>query len=66
MTKTEEYRQKLNSLQDWDEYLLQESGLPGPRGNLELAQVVADMGQPELFERYLTYDAARAPTNSPS
>ena len=44
MNKTEIYRQTLASLQDWEPYLLQESGLPGPRGNLELAQVVADEG----------------------
>ena len=44
---------------------LQESGLPGPRGNLELAQVVADEGDAPLFERYLAYTADLAPTNSP-
>lgn len=65
MTKTDSYRQQLNALAHWDAFLLQESGLPGPRGNLELAQVVADLGSPELFERYLTYDAEQAPTNSP-
>ena len=65
MTKSDEYKKKLNLLEDWDSYLLHESGLPGPRGNLELAQVVANMGTQELFERYLTYDADQAPTNSP-
>ena len=30
-----------------------------------MAQVVADEGRPELFHRYLTYTADRAPTNSP-
>jgi hypothetical protein len=44
---------------------LKEAGLPGPRGNLELAQVVADEGTAELFDRYLCYDATQAPTNSP-
>ena len=34
-------------------------------GNLELAQAVADEGTTELFERYLTFNAAQAPTNSP-
>jgi hypothetical protein len=65
MTKTEQYRQRLASLENWDDFLLKESGLPGPRGNLELAQVVADTGSVELFERYLSLDAERAPTNSP-
>jgi hypothetical protein len=65
MTKADDYRVKLRSLADWDAYLLQESGLPGPRGNLELAQVVADEGDRELFESYLAYTADRAPVNSP-
>jgi hypothetical protein len=65
MTNAETYRAKLRALRDWDAYLMAESGLPGPRGNIELAQVVADDGRPELFHRYLTYTAERAPTNSP-
>jgi hypothetical protein len=65
MTKADSYRARLRSLSDWDAFLLRESGLPGPRGNLELAQVVADEGTPELFRRYLTYTADKAPVNSP-
>ncbi len=65
MSKSDDYRKKLSTLQDWDEFLLQEFGLPGPRGNLELAQVVADLGDAALFERYLAYSADKAPTNSP-
>ncbi len=65
MTKADEYRNKLSTLENWDMFLLRESGLPGPRGNLELAQVVADLGTQELFERYLSYDADQAPANSP-
>ena len=42
MTKMEMYRIYLRSIDQWDDYLLKESGLPGPRGNIELAQVVAD------------------------
>jgi hypothetical protein len=65
MNKIDIYRQKLNTLQNWEPYLLQESGLPGPRGNLELAQVVADAGSRELFEHFLTYTAEVAPVNDP-
>jgi len=65
MTKRETYRAKLRTLRNWDAYLLRESGLPGPRGNIELAQVVADEGPPELFRRYLSFTADKAPTNSP-
>ena len=41
------YTEKLRSLKDWDSYLQEESGLPGPRGNLELAQAFADLGDEE-------------------
>jgi hypothetical protein len=65
MSKTNAYRGKLSSMEDWDSFLLEQSGLPGPRGNIELAQAVAEEGGEELFRRYLTYDAQRAPANSP-
>ncbi len=63
--KTEGYRQTLRTLDNWDQFLLNESGLPGPRANLELVQAVADEGSPALFQRYLTYTPDRASTNSP-
>ena len=65
MNKSETYRQKLSTLQDWEPYLLQESGLPGPRGNIELAQAVADAGDRPLFEHFLAYTPQVAPTNDP-
>jgi hypothetical protein len=65
MKKTDLYRAKLRQLPDWDVYLRQESGLPGPRGNIELAQAVADEGDERLFYRYLAFTADQAPTNSP-
>ncbi len=63
--KADVYREKLRALDDWDDYLLQESGLPGPRGNLELAGVVAQEGDEALFNRYLVFEAEVAPTNDP-
>jgi hypothetical protein len=65
MSKADEYRAKLRTLDSWDAYLLKESGLPGPRGNIELAQVVADEGDRKLFERYTVYTNDQAPVNSP-
>ena len=65
MTKAEDYSLKLRDLSDWDAYLLKESGLPGPRGNIELAQVVADEGDRQLFLRYIAYTPEKAPVNSP-
>jgi hypothetical protein len=63
--KTEAYRETLRTLTDWDQFLMKESGLPGPRGNLELMQAVADEGTLDLFQRYLSYTPDRASTNSP-
>lgn len=63
--KVEYYRERLRALEDWDTFLLEESGLPGRRANLELARAVADEGSEELFHRFLALDAQRAPTNSP-
>jgi hypothetical protein len=65
MSKVDEYREILRTLENWDLFLLRESGLPGKRANLELAQAVADEGSEELFERYLSFDPGKAPVNSP-
>jgi hypothetical protein len=59
------YREILKGLSDWEPFLMAESGLPGPRGNLELAQAVFCEGNAELFERFLTYGPDKAPVNSP-
>ena len=64
MGRLDDYRRTLASLADWDDYLRRESGLPGPRGNLELAHAVADVGDAALFERYRALDASVAPTNT--
>jgi hypothetical protein len=65
MSKIEAYRETLKSLDNWIPYLLQESGLPGPRGNLELAHAVAQTGSREQFESFLSVPLAQAPTNDP-
>jgi hypothetical protein len=65
MTRTAEYRATLKGLADWAPFLLANSGLPGPRGNLELAQAVADEGSEEQFRRWLTLGPDKAPVNSP-
>ncbi len=63
--RTDAYRQTLRSLDDWIPFLLARSGLPGPRGNLELAAAVAEEGSAELFGALLAYTPERAPANSP-
>ncbi len=64
MTKIDAYRRQLRECPDWDALLLAESGLPGPRGNLELAQAAAAEGDEARFRRWLTFDAATAPANT--
>ena len=54
MSKTEYYRTTLRSLADWNNFLLKESRLPGPRANLELVSVVADEGTKAQFEHFLS------------
>ena len=65
MNKVEAYRAELRALAEWDAFLLKESGLPGPRGNIELARAVAEEGDQALLARYRAFDAETAPTNSP-
>ncbi len=66
MSKSDMYRQTLRTLTDWEPYLLRESGLPGPRGNLELAQAVADEGSRSLFDHFLIcFTPDVAPVNDP-
>jgi len=63
--RADTYRETLRRLADWEPFLLAESGLPGPRGNIELANVAADEGDENFFRRMLAYDPIRAPTNNP-
>jgi len=64
MGKVDEYKKILEKLEDWDQYLLDESNLPGPRANLELANAVAEVGDLDRFRRYLSYGADEAPYGS--
>lgn len=65
MTKTLDYEIALAGLADWDAFLLSESGLPGPRGNLELADAFARLAGEALIVRYAALGPDVAPTNSP-
>ena len=64
MPKLDEYRQKLNELKDWTPFLLKNSGLPGPRGNLELAEAAAELADSQRVEAWLAIPEAKAPENS--
>lgn len=64
MSKIEDYIGKLKNIEKWEEYLMQESGLPGSRANIELARAVAEEGNEEIFLRLLTNTSESAPANS--
>jgi hypothetical protein len=64
MGKTDEYKKALKKLSDWDEFLMRKSGLPGPRGNIELAQAAADLAGSGRIDRWLKWDPEKAPVNS--
>jgi hypothetical protein len=40
--RVDQYRKELRGLKDWEPYLRKNSGLPGPRANLELVAAVAE------------------------
>lgn len=54
MSKRRDYRAVLESLppEQWEAYLTANSGLPGPRGNIELAEAFADVADPQLIRLY--------------
>lgn len=58
------YIEKLKTLKEWDAYLLGESGLPGPRGNLELARAFAEIGNEKLIREYIKIKPDEAPVDS--
>ena len=71
MSKVSDYRNELRGLDDWEPYLRDHSGLPGPRGNLELAHAVAQEGAgiPGGADRFLRWAALTsdvAPENTPA
>ncbi len=65
MPKNNTYQEILSNTTDWIPYLKQHSNLPGPRGNLELAQAAATLGRIDFFESCLAWDAEKAPENTP-
>lgn len=55
MSRRQDYRDRLRTLDQsgWSDYLRAESGLPGPRANLELAQAVGDVAEPAALDALL-------------
>lgn len=61
MPKAETYRAELAASPDWDTYLISHSGLPGPRANLELLDVAAELASENQIKHWLAFDVKRAP-----
>jgi hypothetical protein len=62
VTKVDGYVRALAELDDPEPYLLEHSGLPGPRGNLELARAAADVRSAAELRRWAALDSDAAPT----
>jgi hypothetical protein len=63
MGRTEDYAVELRSAANEVEYLRTHSGLPGPRGNLELVQAAADVGEEPAFREWIRLGAGDGPTD---
>jgi hypothetical protein len=61
VTRAEEYRATLRGLTDWEPFLLEKSGLPGPRANLELAAAAADEADGTTLRRWAALSPREAP-----
>lgn len=64
MEKVQAYIAKLKSIENYDDYLMKESGLPGPRANIELAKAVAEVGNEDEFLHLLSFTPEKAPVNT--
>jgi hypothetical protein len=62
VTRVDEYRDALERAGNREAYLLAHSGLPGPRGNLELAQAAAQVCPPAELRRWAKLGPGEAPS----
>lgn len=65
MGKVEQYQVELRSRHTWDDYLYSNSGLPGPRSNLELLFAVVREGDREKFLHLTSYAVQEKSGNTP-
>ena len=63
MTVRADYVRELEQAGDRIAFLRAHSGLPGPRGNLELAQAAADMGAEADFRTWIEVGSGDGPTD---
>jgi hypothetical protein len=63
MTKSQDYVKELEQIPDRIAFLRAHSGLPGPRGNLELVQAAADVGGEADFRTWIEVGSGQDPTD---
>jgi hypothetical protein len=63
MSKQQDYAEQLAGIPDKVPFLRRHSGLPGPRGNLELVQAAADVGEEEDFRAWIEAGSGDDPTD---
>jgi hypothetical protein len=63
MTKHDDYVSELGLMSEKITFLRQHSGLPGPRGNLELVQAAADVGREPEFREWIAAGCGDEPTD---
>jgi hypothetical protein len=63
MTKSQDYASALERIPDRIAFLRTHSGLPGPRGNLELVQAAADVGGEADFRTWIEVGSGQDPTD---
>jgi hypothetical protein len=64
MTKVGDYQEALANASDPEAYLLAHSGLPGPRGNIELAQAATRTSSAADLRRWAKLTPEQAPTGT--
>jgi hypothetical protein len=64
LTGIDEYKNALERAADREAYLIAHSGLPGPRGNIELARAAAEVCSASELRRWTRLGPDRAPTGT--
>jgi len=63
VSRQDDYIRELRTVPDRIAFLRARSGLPGPRGNLELMQAAADVGDEPAFREWITIGSGDDPTD---
>jgi len=63
MSRRDDYTRELATTSDQVAFLREHSGLPGPRGNLELVQAAADIGDEPRFREWISVGGGSRPTD---